>query len=456
MRILHVTLSNPKTHTQGLNRYCLDLAETQAGNGDKIHILYAGSPYSIKRGIAKKKKKNGVQYWKLNRALPEPIMYGVSEPMRYRHKCDRVQFEKYLKDVHPDVIHVHSVQGVYLEFFECAHEMSIPIIYTVHDFFPMCLRCNLVDNNGQYCERIISSDVCAACNISADKNHFMQMIVQSEIYSLIKRNPLVVALKKKFLGKKVRKPEEEKQEKEPEIKSITIWEYRTLMEYYEKILSLFDVAHFNSEVTKDICMRIRRFPESYVLPITHAGIRDAQTHRRGRVLRVSYMGGYTPNKGIDVLKKALSRLPKDGWRASIYGSGTEKNEKGQIRECGEFRGKKEAENVWNSTDLLVVPSTCPETFGYVVLEAVSRGIPVICSSLTGAKCVLGPAENELTFPVGNDEILAEKIWKFTNLRYYERIQDSLIAHSHWQEIESHERDINALYRRTIQKIKYGH
>lgn len=45
-------------------------------------------------------------------------------------------------------------------------------------------------------------------------------------------------------------------------------------------------------------------------------------------------------------------------------------------------------NIFDETDVLVVPSICYETFGYTVLEALSFGVPVIITKNVGAKDVL--------------------------------------------------------------------
>lgn len=48
----------------------------------------------------------------------------------------------------------------------------------------------------------------------------------------------------------------------------------------------------------------------------------------------------------------------------------------------------ELENIFDKTDVLVVPSIWYETFGYTVLEALSYGVPVIISDTVGAKNIL--------------------------------------------------------------------
>ena len=56
-------------------------------------------------------------------------------------------------------------------------------------------------------------------------------------------------------------------------------------------------------------------------------------------------------------------------------------------------GEKEAERIYNNMDLLVLPSIWKETFGMVVLEALSYGVPVIISENVGAKELLTEHEN---------------------------------------------------------------
>lgn len=45
-------------------------------------------------------------------------------------------------------------------------------------------------------------------------------------------------------------------------------------------------------------------------------------------------------------------------------------------------------DVFEDIDILAVPSQCPETFGLVVLEAFSYGVPVLVSKNVGAKDIL--------------------------------------------------------------------
>ena len=41
--------------------------------------------------------------------------------------------------------------------------------------------------------------------------------------------------------------------------------------------------------------------------------------------------------------------------------------------------------IFENTDMLIVPSICNETFGFITLEALSYGVPVLISHTVGAK-----------------------------------------------------------------------
>ena len=108
------------------------------------------------------------------------------------------------------------------------------------------------------------------------------------------------------------------------------------------------------------------------------------------------LGSLTPTKDPLTMIKALSRIAEFGWSAQLVGSDTldppyALRVRAEIRSAGlEDRvsavgplvGARLAAE-WSAADLLVHPSRS-ETYGIVVLEALSRGIPAVVSAGTGA------------------------------------------------------------------------
>ena len=51
-----------------------------------------------------------------------------------------------------------------------------------------------------------------------------------------------------------------------------------------------------------------------------------------------------------------------------------------------------------------MPSTWPETFGMVVSEAMARGVPVLASSLVGAKSRVSAVDTDFVYGQGAEEL----------------------------------------------------
>jgi glycosyltransferase involved in cell wall biosynthesis len=105
---------------------------------------------------------------------------------------------------------------------------------------------------------------------------------------------------------------------------------------------------------------------------------------------ILFLGRLVPNKGCDVLLRALVRLPRA--RLRILGEGPERQRLEELsRKLGvhartEFLGWKSPEEVLvhlARARLLAVPSMWPEPFGLVALEAYAAGRPVVASSIGG-------------------------------------------------------------------------
>lgn len=125
-----------------------------------------------------------------------------------------------------------------------------------------------------------------------------------------------------------------------------------------------------------------------------------------------YVGRLTEEKGIKVLLEtfAYSSLP-----LIIVGTGPLE---GLVTEFTtrhsniSFIGQQKKEKIYRLLDkaaALIFPSVWYETFGMVVIEAFSRGTPVITSDLGNMKSLVTDKFNGLTFKAGDSNDLRAKI-----------------------------------------------
>jgi glycosyltransferase involved in cell wall biosynthesis len=123
------------------------------------------------------------------------------------------------------------------------------------------------------------------------------------------------------------------------------------------------------------------------------------------------LGRFHPNKGFDVLLRAMMTLPKA--QLCLLGEGEEK--KAIVELAAPIANRVHIlpwqENItpfMEHADVFVCPSR-HEPFGSVILEAWSHQKPLIASESEGPSQVIEHEKTGLLVPVGNDEALASAI-----------------------------------------------
>ena len=114
-----------------------------------------------------------------------------------------------------------------------------------------------------------------------------------------------------------------------------------------------------------------------------------------------YVGRLSPEKNLASFAEVLDLVP--GARLALVGDGPARSEleaalahhlaEGRVHFTGFLRGEELAE-AFASADLFVMPSKT-ETLGFVVLEAMASGLPVVAAHAGGLPDVVVPEENGL-------------------------------------------------------------
>lgn len=127
-----------------------------------------------------------------------------------------------------------------------------------------------------------------------------------------------------------------------------------------------------------------------------------------------YVGRLTEEKGLKTLLRAWPSVA--GLSLKIIGDGLLRSELEQhVQKTGinvEFLGTKtrnEVLSVISEAFLQIVPSECYEGFSMAILEAYSRGTPVVASRIGSLKEIVKDKETGLLFETGNPCDLAHKI-----------------------------------------------
>jgi glycosyltransferase involved in cell wall biosynthesis len=136
---------------------------------------------------------------------------------------------------------------------------------------------------------------------------------------------------------------------------------------------------------------------------------------QSKTVRIGYVGRLVPEKGVDVLLRALAGLPGD-WCAEVVGQGPERAAlesltttlglSARVQFTGQVRSTA-LPDVYRQLDILVIPSLSrpnwKEQFGRVILEANACGVPVIGSDSGAIPGLIG--HGGLIFPEGDSDAL---------------------------------------------------
>lgn len=332
---------------------------------------------------------------------PLPISYdeGISEFDRFIYVGEESPYQKFLEEYEPDVIHIHTLMGLHSAFLSVARKKSIKLIFTAHDFFPICPKVTMFRHN-QICNSIADCNGCGECNATALSIKQI-IILQSSIYRKLKNISLVKMLRK-------RHRDEYLSEKNSDIVAGSVGtpdDFKRLRDYYKGMIMLMDIIHYNSTVTKSVYEKYFGKFENAVIPISHANIVD---HRKIKIfsdgkLRIRYLGPYGEGKGFFYLKETLDILWNERKDFCLDVHFIPPDDLPYIKSHGRYK-YSELEDIFDNTDILIAPSVWYETFGYTVLEALSYGVPVIITETVGAKDILADGVGIVIKDISSDQL----------------------------------------------------
>lgn len=389
MRILHYSLGFPPYRSGGLTKFCLDLMIEQKNEGDEVALLWPGQMGFIDKSIKIKKRsdylasKQKIMSFELINPLPISFDEGIRDFDKFTLKGNKNVFFDFLTSFRPDVIHLHTLMGIHKEFLEVAKRLNIKLVFTAHDFFPICPKVTLF-RNGKICDSAGNCKKCASCNSTALSINKIK-ILQSPIYRILKDSILV---------KKMRKAHRDNYLSDSNNIEIvecggSYREYIDLRDYYYSMLSIIDIMHYNSSITKSVYEKYFNLPNNTIIPVSHCNIKNNCRIKNydHDILRIRFLGPASAAKGFYLLKDCLDEIwnERKNFVLDIHFDPIEKSDYMNVHDRYNYN---ELEKIFNETDVLLVPSILYETFGFTALESLSFGVPVIVSDTVGAQDIL--------------------------------------------------------------------
>ena len=377
-KVLYVLHNHPAIHPGGAEQYALELHEAMRASDETEPVLVARTGPSPGRTDS---SHPNAPFGLLEGASDEYLVFTRWDEFDFFHLTsrDKTLYSRYFADFlrahRPDVVHFQHTLFIGCDLVSQVRRTlpHVPILYTLHEYLPICHRDGqLVRTNGELCLNE-SPRRCNECFPSISRGAFF--------------------LRKRFI-----------------------------QSHLENVDLFLAPSHFLRQRYVEWGI-----PPEKILFEDYGRAPAPRIHedtREGPRTRLGFFGQISPYKGIQVLLRAMALLRQTGADAhllvhganlDLHGEGFEAEVRGLFGEAGDnvtIAGPYDHErlpSLMANVDWVVVPSTWWENSPLVIQEAFLHGRPVICTGVGGMAEKVTDGVNGLHFVTGAPSDLARTI-----------------------------------------------
>lgn len=409
MRVLHVGHGFRPFHHGGLVGYAEDLMDAQVARGDEISYFFSGRSYPLGGPRVWRWRRRGVRMYEL---LNPPVIVAPGDRGTRRPAADLQEerserlFAEVLGAVRPDVVHVQELAGIPSSVLEHPGWVGVPVLMTLQDYSPLCPTVKLFDVDGAVCLRREPASECVRCcrDAPADDRELMRLTLRHHRRQATRRFPALVHLPgPSRLERRDHANAGSDAAATPLVETRAkghdrpVDEFRARREVNVARLSRVDALVAMSDRVAQIYTQLGVAPDRIrVMRLTLGHI--AQLHPRtfsaaGRPVRFVTLGGCaSAAKGAQIVIGAIEQLARTGMTAddltlSVAGHVDPAVEERLtacplVRLVGDY-SSGDLDALLDRHDVGLVPSVWEEAFGYVGLELLAKGLPVIGNAIGG-------------------------------------------------------------------------
>ncbi|MEM9773004.1 MAG: glycosyltransferase [Chloroflexota bacterium] len=411
----------------GTEVYTFNLAKDLIERGHQVIVFTARNDLSFRQYHVIKEEISGI-----------PVFSVVNSPFFSRSYLDYFLnpqidqiFEAFLEEEKPDLIHFQHLAYLSGNLPEIAFNSKIPSVATIHDYWYLCFRSQLIKPDGNICVGPGDGYRCATCDNGTSPNptavprypELVQFIntpkIKQKIESLLAYMPdEMIAQARTFLFKRLNGG-----------KSFSS------NPSMEKLLeNQFRVAHFKKQlaypkivISPSYHLKKRYEQEGYSnikeLPLGFHPVKKVDYLDFNGKLKLTFIGNLARHKGLHVILNELFPLLTQNlnFELNVYGHTNDsiylkmirtlaqKFPPGRIIFHGRYDSKKDMPHIFSNTHITIFPSVWEENHPLVLRESILYGIPVIASNLGGAPEIIKHMHNGLLFDPHNHGELAENL-----------------------------------------------
>jgi glycosyltransferase involved in cell wall biosynthesis len=166
MRILHVGFGFPPWIVNGLVIYGDSVMDGQVRQGHTVGYFFPARQLPFfHRSFVRRWERRGVQMFEwVNSSLIVGRHRGTADPESdLDHAPGEAAFCRVLQRFRPELIHVHDLGGLPSSILDIGRRHDLPTAMTIHDYHVLCPTVKLYDAHDQICLRRDPGAMCAVC-----------------------------------------------------------------------------------------------------------------------------------------------------------------------------------------------------------------------------------------------------------------------------------------------------
>lgn len=320
-------------------------------------------------------------------------------------------YHEVIEDLSPDLVHINHLIALSYRLPLLTRELGIPSIISLHDYWPFCFRVQLVDWMENHCRGPLNGGDCFLCIQGGHGG------IRTRATRLVK--DLVPYSWRQSIRKKVFRSSSTSYltNLSQELVNDRYESYRQAILSADKIFTpsrYIKKQYENNGYPGDRFQVVRLGID---IPDSWNNVDEPHYEpAAGQGMRFTFVGTLIPNKGADVLIRAFKRLENKKITLSIYGREdvAPSHYLALLKELAHgddriiFKGsfnQEERREVYQNSDVVVIPSRFPETFSIVAHEGLAYGKPIIASDIGAIPEVVIDGKNGMLVPPGDENAL---------------------------------------------------
>jgi glycosyltransferase involved in cell wall biosynthesis len=332
----------------GAERSVALLAEAQVAAGHTVAascITANGRVDEIRSGVRVYRMPHETDFWPEEWPQHSTLARGVRRfKQQFNYRLER-HFLDVIDDFGPDIVHTHSLLDVSTRVWLAAKSRRIPIVHTLRDYDLACGNAAMFKDGAR----------CARRHLKCRLFTFMKSYHQRAVDAVVGVGAGILAT-------------------------------HLDLGYFKQVPQAFRRVIWNPAVVDGI------------------GPDYAKPSLQGKPLSFGFLGRINIEKGMGTLLQACRDLPASGWQLLV--AGKEASEADNMRPLAagrpvEFLGFIPPRQLFDSIDILVVPSVWAEPLPRSILEAYAAGVPVIGADSGGIPDLIGAENRDWLFPAGD-------------------------------------------------------